>query len=113
MHETILSTVISNIILMALAAMITYIKMSRKQTHDDRQAVVAHDAAMTQGLNALLRDRLLTGYRQAEEQGYLKAADRENLEHMYKAYTKLGGNGVVRHLHEKIIALPLTNQGGH
>ena len=59
------------------------------------------------GVQALLRDRLLQGYKHFEEKGYADVEDRENLENVYVQYHTLGKNGVMDDLRAKFLALPL------
>lgn len=63
------------------------------------------EAVMT-GVQAMLRDRLLQGYRHYEEKGYADYDDRSNMENMYNAYHNLGKNGVMDSMHDKFMKLP-------
>ena len=63
------------------------------------------EAVMT-GVQAMLRDRLLQGYRYYEQMGYADYDDRSNMENMYNAYHTLGKNGVMDDMHKKFLALP-------
>ena len=58
------------------------------------------------GVQAMLRDRLLQGYRHYEEKGYADYDDRSNMENMYNAYHNLGKNGVMDSMHDKFLKLP-------
>lgn len=63
------------------------------------------EAVMT-GVQAMLRDRLLQGYRHYEEKGFADYDDRSNMENMYHAYHNLGKNGVMDDMHHKFMTLP-------
>lgn len=63
------------------------------------------EAVMT-GVQAMLRDRLLQGYRHYEAKGFADYDDRSNMENMYKAYHNLGKNGVMDDMHNKFMQLP-------
>ena len=63
------------------------------------------DAVMS-GVQAMLRDRLLQGYRHYEAQGYADYNDRSNMENMYNAYHNLGKNGVMDDMQKKFMRLP-------
>lgn len=63
------------------------------------------EAVMT-GVQAMLRDRLLQGYRYYESAGFADYDDRSNMENMYNAYHTLGKNGVMDDMHKKFLALP-------
>ena len=62
-------------------------------------------AVMT-GVQALLRDRLLQGYRHYEEKGYADYDDRSNMENIYNAYHGLGKNGVMDEMRGAFLSLP-------
>lgn len=68
-------------------------------------------AAIAAGVQALLRDRLLQGYRFCQEKGYADFEERENLENVYTQYHALGGNGSMTDMRRAFRALP-NNQGG-
>lgn len=62
--------------------------------------------ALMLGVQAMLRDRLLQGYKFYEEQGYASYEDKSNMENMHKQYESLGENNVMNARHERFIALP-------
>ena len=64
--------------------------------------------AIKRGVQALLRDRLLQGYRYFRQQGYADENERANLENVYVQYHALGANGVMDDLRAKFLSLPLT-----
>ena len=66
--------------------------------------------AIKAGVQALLRDRLLQGYRYFRERGYADEDDRSNLENVYIQYHNLGANGVMDDLRLKFLALPLEER---
>lgn len=59
------------------------------------------------GVQALLRDRLLQGYKYHRRIGWADEDDRANLENVYLQYHHLGANGVMDDLHTKFLALPM------
>ena len=59
------------------------------------------------GVQALLRDRLLQGYKHYFKKGWADNNDRENMENIYQQYHGLGKNGVMDDMREKFRALPL------
>ena len=63
--------------------------------------------AVKRGVQALLRDRLLQGYKYYRAQGFADEDDRTNLENVYVQYHALGANGVMDNLRERFLALPL------
>jgi uncharacterized membrane protein YhiD involved in acid resistance len=62
--------------------------------------------AVMKGVQAMLRDRLLQGYKYYEQQGYADYDDRKNMENMYSAYHGLGENGVMDDMQKKFNELP-------
>lgn len=65
--------------------------------------------AIKKGVQALLRDRLVQGYKYYSHQGYADINDRNNLENVYVQYHALGANGVMDDLRTKFLALPLED----
>lgn len=62
--------------------------------------------AVKKGVQALLRDRLLQGYKYYRAQGWADEDDRTNLENVYQQYHALGANGVMDDLRARFLALP-------
>ena len=58
------------------------------------------------GVPALLRDRLLQGYKYYRAQGWADENDRSNLENVYQQYHALGANGVMDNLRARFLDLP-------
>lgn len=63
--------------------------------------------AVQNGVQALLRDRLLNSYYYCSKEGHATVEDRENWEHMYVQYKALGGNGVIENIRENFMDLPI------
>lgn len=63
--------------------------------------------AVKRGVQALLRDRLLQGYKFYRAQGWADEDDRSNLENVYVQYHALGANGVMDNLHDRFLQLPM------
>lgn len=74
-----------------------------------KQAKEANDKseAIALGVQALLRDRLLQGYRHYEEKGWADYDDRDNLENVWKQYHALGANGIMDSYRQRFLALPV------
>lgn len=62
--------------------------------------------AIAAGMQALLRDRLLQGYKHAGQKGYADFDDRSNLENIYEQYHALGGNGMMTDMRRAFRTLP-------
>jgi len=67
--------------------------------------------SVKRGVQALLRDRLIQGYKHYQELGYADFDDRDNLENVYVQYHNLGANGVMDDLRGKFLSLPLEKKG--
>lgn len=63
--------------------------------------------AVKRGVQALLRDRLIQGYKFYRAQGWADEDDRSNMENVYQQYHALGANGVMDNLRAKFLDLPL------
>ena len=76
----------------------------RKQNLEmDRQ-----NKAIMLGVQAILRDRLLQGYRHYIDKGFAEYDDRENMENIYAQYHALGANGVMDDMRDKFRSLPMS-----
>lgn len=63
-------------------------------------------AAIRNGVRAILRDRILNAYNHYYEKGYAPFYAVENVTNMYQAYHRLGGNGAVTEIYHKFLKLP-------
>ena len=68
-------------------------------------------AAIAEGVKALLRDRLLQGYKHYIEKGYADMDDRSNMENVWRQYHALGGNGDMNDLRRTFRHLPMAKDG--
>lgn len=71
-------------------------------------ALWVQTVAVKRGIQALLRDRLLQGYKFYRSQGWADEDDRLNLENVYQQYHALGQNGVMDDLRAKFLSLPVV-----
>lgn len=62
------------------------------------------------GVQALLRSQIITIYNKYIDKGWMPIYEKENVEHLYKEYKILKGNGVIDSLYEITMKLP-TNEG--
>ena len=67
--------------------------------------------AIAEGVKALLRDRLLQGYKHYLEKGYADMDDRSNMENVWLQYHALGGNGDMNDLRRTFRHLPMAKDG--
>ena len=68
-------------------------------------------AAIAEGVKALLRDRLLQGYKHFIEKGWADMDDRSNMENIWRQYHALGGNGDMNDLRRTFRHLPMAKDG--
>jgi hypothetical protein len=62
--------------------------------------------AIADGVQALLRESIVTNYNKYEDRGYCPIYAKESLKKVYLAYHGLGGNDVATTLYHKILAMP-------
>ena len=67
--------------------------------------------AMRLAVQAMLRDRLLQGYKHYLEKGYADLDDRSNMDNVWRQYHALGGNGDMNDLRQTFRHLPMAKGG--
>ena len=72
---------------------------------------VKANKAMRLAVQAMLRDRLLQGYKHYLEKGWADLDDRSNMENVYTQYKALKGNGDMRDLRRTFRHLPMIPGG--
>ena len=84
--------------------------ISKKLNTADAKAEQAkrETAAIAEGVKALLRDRLLQGYKHYIEKGWADMDDRANMENVWQQYHALGGNGDMNDLRRTFRHLPMA-----
>lgn len=83
-------------------------KKVEKNTEQNR----IETGAIKEGVKALLRDRLLQGYKHyINDMGYADESDRGNMENIYKQYKNLRGNGDMKDLRKTFRRLPFVAGG--
>ena len=65
-----------------------------------QKAAEVRQTALENGMQAILRDSILTSYYHYHEKGKITLHGLENVEAMYASYHDLGGNGTMTHLVE-------------
>ena len=66
----------------------------------------SRQAATELGVQALLRAEIIHIYNKYMDKGLMPIYERENIAELFKQYTNLGGNGVIKELIEKLYDLP-------
>lgn len=72
-----------------------------KQLADEK----VKNEAIQDGIQALLRDRIIQSYNHYSDKGYCPIYGKENVKRMYDAYHVLGGNDVATQLKDKLLAM--------
>ena len=72
---------------------------------------LAQNRAINLAVRAMLRDRLLQGYKHYIEKGYADMDDRKSMEDVYTQYHALNGNGDMNDLRRTFRHLPMTQDG--
>ena len=87
--------------------------ISKKLNSADAKAEQAkrETEAIAEGVKALLRDRLLQGYKHYIEKGWADMDDRSNMENVWRQYHALGDNGDMNDLRRTFRHLPMAMDG--
>lgn len=78
-----------------------YRQVSKRQQEESRKS-----AALQDGMQALLRDRIIQAYNHYQDKGYCPIYGKENVKRMYDAYHVLGGNDVATKLKDTLMEMP-------
>ena len=101
---------IPSVITLIITRVITKRLNEAESRADDAQK---RSDAIALGIQALLRDRLLQGYKHYGEKGWADYEDRANLENVWQQYHALGGNGDMNDLRRAFRHLPVCKGGEH
>ena len=78
-----------------------------KYVKADRKARKAETEALKKGVQAILRNQMITNYNKwHEDKGYAPIWVKDNFENLWLQYEALGENGVMKELHDKFMKLP-------
>lgn len=78
-----------------------YRQLNKQQKEEATKNQALHD-----GMQALLRDRIIQAYNHYQDKGCCPIYGKENVKRMYDAYHVLGGNDVATELKNKLLAMP-------
>lgn len=70
------------------------------------KGIFKRERAMQDGLQSLLRSKIIDYHDKYMERGYCPIYAKETIRRSYEAYHDLGGNGVVTKLYNDLMALP-------
>ena len=81
-----------------------------KRAFAKQKETEARQEAVENGLQSLLRAEIIRTYEKSMDRGYIPIYSREAFLICYDNYHKLGGNGVITDLAERVNALPTQKQ---
>ena len=81
-------------------------EQQRKRIKEQGNEKEVRNEALVKGVQALLRDRLITGMETCLDKGYAPINTVEIMGSMYAAYCNLGGNGIVSGIYQRFVSLP-------
>lgn len=105
---TIVTSVVSAMLVFLLQSQI---KENRKLKFEKEQTFFEHEKALENGVVCLLRVKLIEYHAKYTELEYITTHVYENWMMMYRAYKKLGGNGMVEHMKDEIDELHFKKRG--
>ena len=82
----------------------------RMEVKAQTEKVEAQNKATMLGVQALLRDRLISAIKHCISQGYAEYHERENIKNMYVNYEALGPNSVMDDMYEQFTELPIQKE---
>ena len=98
---------IINVISGIVLAVCTYsINKIRTQHEKEKKEAEEKEKALSEGVQALLRESIVTAYNKYSDKGYCPIYAKESLKKVYKAYHDLEGNDVATSLYEKVLRMP-------
>ena len=85
-------------------------RLRQQEIQRQSEELERQSRATMAGVQALLRDRLLQGYKHYFAKGWADYNDRDNLENIYTQYHALGQNGVMDEMRNQFLQLPLNEK---
>ena len=96
-----------NLLSGVILAICTYtLNKARTDREKERDEEKAKEQAISDGLQALLRESIVTAYSKYTDRGYCPIYAKESLKKVYKSYEALGGNDVAKGLYHKLLDMP-------
>lgn len=77
-----------------------------KQLSKRQREEAVKNRALMDGMQAILRDRIIQAYNHYNDKQYCPIYGKENVKRMYDAYHALGGNDVATNLKEELMKMP-------
>jgi hypothetical protein len=105
--EVIIGALVSFAVAMLTFLLQGVIKENNQLKKEKSEAQTKEYNAIKEGLQCMLRDRLIELHGKYTKRGSISAHGLQNWMLMYKAYKTLGGNGLIDHMEEEIEELPI------
>lgn len=82
-----------------------------KRTKQHVNGAIDKNEAMAEGVQALLRSKIIGIYNHYKDMGYCPIYAKENIQGLYIPYEELGGNGVARKMVAELLDMPTEPKG--
>ncbi len=105
------SSIVSALVLLVINRSLKKRDAKQEEIQAQNVEMEKQNKAIMLGVQAILRDRLLQGYRHYIDKGWADYDDRENMENIYKQYHALGANGVMDDMRNQFRRLPSFKGG--
>lgn len=89
--------------------LVSLYKENKRLKQEQEKQNSERDKALKDGLQCILRKHLMDEHEVWISRGHITAHALENGLAMYRAYKKLGGNGMIDHMEEEIQELPIRD----
>lgn len=108
---------IISVVLSVTAGLLLYIikellKDNRRLREERKAENIERETGLKEGMVCLLRIYLIDAHTKYMAAGEISTHGYENFDSMYKAYQKLGGNGLVTHMYDDIQELRFKGSKG-
>jgi len=98
---------IINVISGIVLAVCTYtINKARTEREKDRKDREEKEKALSDGVQALLRESIVSAYNKYTDKGFCPIYAKESIKKVYTAYHNLEGNDVATSLYQKLLTMP-------
>ena len=104
--EQIIEHITANWVNWLFAALYGFLMMGYRQIVKRQKEEADKSEALHDGMQALLRDRIIQAYNHYQDKAYCPIYGKENVKRMYDAYHALGGNDVATELKDKLMKMP-------
>lgn len=98
-----LINIATGIVLAICTAALNRARTDREKDKEERES---KEQAISDGLQALLRESIVTAYNKYTDKGFCPIYAKESIKKAYKSYAALGGNDVATGLYHDLLAMP-------